>query len=331
MGGIHTMDSSKLVSVVIPAYNADKYIDKAIRSVALQTHENIELIVVEDGSTDKTLKKLYKMIGEIDMLIEHETNEGVAKALNDGMKEAAGNYIAILAADDEWLSSSKLKNQVYAMEQNNADMSYYTEFYRGPDIFEKKRIIPPCPPKITLLSLVYNNPINGSSVMFKSDWCKKAGLFDEVVGQIDQDGDLYMRYCMLGANILGVVGSPILYRSHDGQLSSDRRRMDWGSELTRMRILKLIKNKGKLDDYIKETPIIPFILDGIDKGIRNKPMCTRMLVEHIGSNEAVRKMDEFIERTGISKKLFAEDLMRIEKSDVFKDFKKKMVKKWQDA
>lgn len=102
-----------LVSVVIPAFNAEKYIKETIDSVLKQTCKDFEIIVVDDGSTDKTKKILEQYIDRINYIFQE--NSGPSKARNTGIKIAKGEYIAFLDADDLW-PKSKLALQVDFME-----------------------------------------------------------------------------------------------------------------------------------------------------------------------------------------------------------------------
>ncbi|MBI4945010.1 MAG: glycosyltransferase [Bacteroidetes bacterium] len=93
-----------LISVIIPAYNAGKYIEETIRSVLKQTHSDLELIVVNDGSTDTT-SKLVEAICKNDPRIKliNQNNAGVSVARNTGFAVSKGSYIAYLDSDDIWL------------------------------------------------------------------------------------------------------------------------------------------------------------------------------------------------------------------------------------
>ncbi len=103
------------VSVVIPAYNAGKYIGRAIDSVLAQTHQADEIIVVDDGSTDNTAEAVQSY-GEKIHFIRQE-NAGASVARNTGIEAATGEWIAFLDADDEWLPD-KLKLQTEHLRRN---------------------------------------------------------------------------------------------------------------------------------------------------------------------------------------------------------------------
>ena len=94
----------KLVSVIIPVYNAEKYILETIRSVIKQTYANIEIIVIDDGSTDSSAE-LIQHISQTESRLKYhyQTNKGVSSARNYGIKKAKGDYLFFLDSDDVWL------------------------------------------------------------------------------------------------------------------------------------------------------------------------------------------------------------------------------------
>lgn len=107
-----------LVSVVIPAYNHERYVERAIRSVVNQTYSPIELVVVDDGSTDGTLEEIKRVQRENgwNFRIIAKRNGGVSSALNAGMAASNGEYLAILASDD-WFLPEKTARQVAMLEE----------------------------------------------------------------------------------------------------------------------------------------------------------------------------------------------------------------------
>jgi len=103
----------KTVSVVIPAYNVGTYLVEAIKSVLAQTYKDYEVIVINDGSTDETVRLLKPYANRINYI--YQANKGPARARNIGIKASKGKYIAFLDADDIWLPE-KLALQVQLME-----------------------------------------------------------------------------------------------------------------------------------------------------------------------------------------------------------------------
>ena len=105
------------VSIIMPVYNCENYIKSAIISIKEQTFQNWMLIIIDDGSTDNTLKYIKEEIEDIKhkvKLIELATNTGVANARNIGIEQAKGKYIAFLDADDFW-KKEKLEKQIHFM------------------------------------------------------------------------------------------------------------------------------------------------------------------------------------------------------------------------
>lgn len=116
------MTQYPLISVIIPAYNAEKTIQRAVRSVLDQTYPNVELIVVDDGSTDGTgvlLDTLAEEEGKLRVI--HQANGGVCRARNAGLDGAKGERVCFLDADDE-LTEKALETLYLAMETNGSDI-----------------------------------------------------------------------------------------------------------------------------------------------------------------------------------------------------------------
>ncbi|MBD5500368.1 MAG: glycosyltransferase family 2 protein [Lachnospiraceae bacterium] len=114
----------KLISIIVPVYNAGKYIEETIHMVEKQTYEEWELILVDDLSTDDSREVIKKCIEagkhkENIRLIEKAVNEGAASARNTGIDAAKGRYIAFLDADDIWMTD-KLQKELAFMEENQA-------------------------------------------------------------------------------------------------------------------------------------------------------------------------------------------------------------------
>jgi len=111
-----------LISVIIPAYNADKFIQKTLNSVLSQTYENIEVIVVDDGSEDSTAE-IVKRIAETDqrVVLLKQPNAGVAAARNLAIEYSKGDYIAPIDADDIWYPQN-LEKQLKCLQQSDSSV-----------------------------------------------------------------------------------------------------------------------------------------------------------------------------------------------------------------
>lgn len=110
----------ELVSIIMPAYNCEKFIGKSIQSVISQTYKNIELLIVDDCSTDKTADIILGFQKKYDFIkyFKLEKNSGAACARNQAIEMARGVYLAFLDSDDIWLPN-KLEHQIKFMEDNN--------------------------------------------------------------------------------------------------------------------------------------------------------------------------------------------------------------------
>lgn len=111
-----------LISIVIPAYNCQRYIERCVRSLQQQTYKNIEIVIVNDGSCDQTLPECLKLAGEDHrvVVIDRE-NAGVAAARNTGLENIHGEYCTFVDADD-YVEPLFIETMVDALERNNADV-----------------------------------------------------------------------------------------------------------------------------------------------------------------------------------------------------------------
>ena len=130
------MENKIKISVVVPAYNVEKYIEKALRSIMEQSLKEIEIIVINDGSKDNTLNIIKKLILEDSRIVLiDKKNGGVSQARNDGIKKARGEYISFIDGDD-WIEKDFYKDCYKYGVKNNLDI-IATDAYI--DYFRKKR------------------------------------------------------------------------------------------------------------------------------------------------------------------------------------------------
>ena len=194
-------ERSPLVSVIIPAYNADQFIAQAIQSVLDQTYRSYEIIVVDDGSTDDTKDILRGFADQIHSCFQE--NCGPSAARNAGIKIAQGEYICFLDADDIWVPH-KLEVQLAYMECH-ADIDFvfsdHQDFNAGdvlPGSFLKDRmifedsLIKEGPIQNAFLMLLQENFISTPTVMVKKACFEETGLFDEDLRSVE-DRDLWLR------------------------------------------------------------------------------------------------------------------------------------------
>jgi len=117
--------SAALVSVIMPAYNAAQTLRASVRSVRVQTYRSLELIVIDDGSHDETIRIVQELARDDNRLrlIRQPFNQGVAAARNAGIDAARGEYIAFLDSDDSW-HPRKLELQISHMRHHDVQVSY---------------------------------------------------------------------------------------------------------------------------------------------------------------------------------------------------------------
>lgn len=132
------MESTPLVSVVIPAYNSEKTLDACIKSVITQSYSNLEIIVVNDGSSDdsKIIIEGYAIRDARIILIDKTINKGLVRARQTGVEVARGKYIQYLDSDDV-LREGAIETLVKKAEETNADIVVAPFFYCGDGTLQK--------------------------------------------------------------------------------------------------------------------------------------------------------------------------------------------------
>ena len=206
------------VSIIMPSYNSAKFIKKAIDSVLTQSYSEWELIIVDDCSTDNSVK-IIEEYSEIDsriILIKKNINSGVADTRNFAVKFANGTYLAFLDSDDIW-HSEKLKSQVDFMIKNNASISF-TQYFRidiNDSIIKEVRNIPKL--------VTYNDLLKGNSIAMSTsmiDYKKIENVFFEKIGH--EDYYFWLNILKLGTVAHGLKESLVFYRVHQSSLSSNK-------------------------------------------------------------------------------------------------------------
>lgn len=177
----------EMVSIIIPTYNREEYIERAVLSILRQTYDRYEIIIVDDGSTDHT-QEVIERIAEKEKCIRYiklEQNQGVAHARNVGMREAAYDYIAFLDSDDEWLPE-KLEHQMCKMMESSEDTALVFCRMSGIDRNGVTRFV--CPHESIekellegniFLRLLRANVIGTPSVLIHRKCLEQAGGFKE--------------------------------------------------------------------------------------------------------------------------------------------------------
>lgn len=185
-----------LVSVIVPYYNNEKTIIRAIESVVNQQYKNLELIIINDGSTDNSYKivcEYLKKIKGIRTLHISQKNLGPSVARNNGIKKSKGKYIAFLDSDDSW-ELIKIKRQIEFLKENkHVDMLGCNFNILDEKNRIKKHYFVKSNKKITFRNMLYKHYYATPCVIVKKEVLLKSGLFNE--------GQFYMEDSLLFTTI----------------------------------------------------------------------------------------------------------------------------------
>lgn len=230
--------NQNLISIIMPAYNCEKYIEEAIISVIKQTYRLWELIVVDDGSRDNTveiIKGLSCKDDRIKLYINKE-NQGVSATRNRGISLADGDWIAFLDSDDLW-EKTKLHKQMKHAEKKDAEFlftgsSFINEegkYYQG--IFE-------VPNLVTYESLKIHNVISCSSVLLKKKFFNHIKMERD---DMHEDYAVWLRILRTGVSAYSINEPLLIYRISRNSKSGNK--------------VKTIKMTYKVFRFIGYTPI----------------------------------------------------------------------------
>jgi glycosyltransferase involved in cell wall biosynthesis len=217
-----------LVSVVIPAFNAQKYIAKTVQSVLDQDYKNVEIIVVNDGSTDATLEELKPFLHQIRVVSQE--NKGQAVARNVGIQEAKGELIGLLDADDIWPSYRLSIMIPYLLGEASHDVVRgRVKYVRN---FETQ--LQEDTPGLFL------NPLVGAC-LYKKSVFEIVGLFDEQMRQ-GEDFDWNIRLAESTCKEKKMEEITLFYRRHEDNLTNSQEFMRRGqAEALKKKILRNLK------------------------------------------------------------------------------------------
>lgn len=270
-----------LVSVVIPAYNHEKFIAECLHSVINQTYKNVEIIVINDGSTDKTAEIVEDIIATTHVAIRFikKNNEGLIKTLNQSIPLIKGEYVAFLASDDVWLLD-KIEKQIVAINDHSDCSFVYTDCYfayknnlTNLRYSSYKRHLKKLIAGKTFHffpTLIKENLVITTTVLIRTELLRQAGLFDSTL--VFEDYDMWLRLAKLGTTIY--IDEPLAYyRLHDTNFSKQNGKMIKGSKQTLTKHFALDKSYGPLHRaYIVST----FFIRAAFSKIRKERMLRKM-------------------------------------------------------
>lgn len=186
------------ISVIIPLYNKEKYVVTALQSILKQTHQNFEIIIVNDASTDQSVQKIEDFLNSKITLIHHEKNKGLAASRNTGIKKAKYNYVCFLDADDVWENTflETINNLIYNFSEAAIFATNYQENWNGitkMPVNGSENLVTNFVGLINFFEINIKQGIyNHGSVCFDKKVFEKAGFYDEKI-DLSQDLDFNIR------------------------------------------------------------------------------------------------------------------------------------------
>lgn len=233
------MAEDSLISCIVPVFNGERYLGEALDSIMAQSYRPIEIIVIDDGSTDSTAN----IIGEYGDRVTciKQANQGPSAARNRGIEAAKGEFIAFLDADDIW-ANNKLERQMARYEARpelDISMTYIKNFWM-PEMSDEEVLLRDTP-------IAQKQPGPSQSLMVRRALFRRLGNFDislrhrdvvEWISRVRQQGAI----CEIIDDVL------VLRRIHDSNLSRQRDHKTGGEELFTMLKASLERRKGREDN-----------------------------------------------------------------------------------
>lgn len=252
-------DNQPLVTVTIPAFNAEAFVAEAIESVLDQDYPNLEVLVCDDGSTDQTLSILEKY-GDRIRVIQHSQNRGLGITRNTLIREARGEFVAPIDADDVWMPT-KISRQVAMMVDNPgavlchcATENFGTHSGDGPMVEEiRGKIVGHCFP-----TLFRRNGIHPSATLVRRAALPTSGFYEDLHGTEDYAMWLYL---LADSQASYLPQTLARVRRHDTQMTSGIRRMQIFSGLARLRALQ--NPRLRLGD-LEKNELLRYALDELE-------------------------------------------------------------------
>ena len=217
------MPLAPLVSVIVPVYNSHRFVADTLNSALEQTYTPIEIIVMDDGSTDDSHAVLAGFGSRITLL--HQPNSGCGIARNRAVEASRGKYLAFLDADDLW-KPDKIERQVAVLERHPAAVATYCDHElidaTGKTLAPSAALGGPrCSGEILPNLLSYSVIVTPSLVMVRRDAFERAGAFSESGPRESEDIRLWFKLALLGP-ILYDLTTLVSYRRHDSNLYTGR-------------------------------------------------------------------------------------------------------------
>lgn len=232
-------DAQPLVSIVVPVYNAERFIHDTIETVLNQTYTNWELLLVDDCSTDGSVKviKTYITKDKRIKLLSNPSNAGTALTRNRGITAAKGRFIAFLDADDQWLPA-KLQKQISFMLQKDCAFSFTSYEYADENCVPSGKIAK-VPSSMTYKQAMKNTTIFTSTVVFDMKKLSKDDIY--MIDVKYEDSACWWSVLKKIGTAYGIEEVLTYYRRSSGTYSSNKfnaMKMTWN-------LYRNVENMGK--------------------------------------------------------------------------------------
>lgn len=221
------------ISIIIIAYNSEKWIEETLESVKDQTFENLELIISDDSSEDKTLEICKKWINKNKSrfnnikILNSKKNMGIVKNINKAIKITTGNWIKIIAADDILMKNCIEKNIIHSIDNNYeilfSKMLSFRDTVKGREhIDDKNNLIEKFFSKDSqrqFKELIFENKISAPTAFFNKKIFEKYGYFDEMYPNVE-DYPMWLKLTKNGVRLNYMDEITVKYRIHNKSLSN---------------------------------------------------------------------------------------------------------------
>ncbi|SKB50854.1 hypothetical protein SAMN05660776_1506 [Salegentibacter holothuriorum] len=210
---------NSLVSVIMPAFNAENFIEIAVESVISQTYSNWELFIIDDASTDATFSKAEKLAKQDSRIkiLQNQKNSGTGVSRNKGIKAAQGDFIAFLDADDQW-KPKKLQIQLQTMQEQDVSVCFSSYLQIDESGTSRNEIIEALP-TLTYQKLLKSNYLGNLTGIYS---VKKLGKIYAPQIRKRQDWAFWLEAVKKGGPAIGIQQCLAKYRVRKGSISRNK-------------------------------------------------------------------------------------------------------------
>lgn len=291
--------SDPLISIITPAYKAERFIGETLASVRAQSFPDWEIVIVEDGSHDGTedlVKAFAATVSQPVIFSRHEKNQGLPATRNTAIARARGEWIALLDSDDLW-TTDHLEKAVARLRETGADLVHSAVLMFDSDSGRELEVRAPSPaavadfPRSLFLSTYIIQP---SSVVMRRALCQQVGGFNPECRYLE-DKELWLRLVRAGARIERVSTTTCHYRQHAAAMTKNaaamaegaayvyERNLDWNAlprSLRRERAADARFSAGRI--LLRSDP--RRARAHFAQALRHRPWCVRLLAYFLAAS-----------------------------------------------